>query len=441
MAHFCGLTFARVLREKKFDDKIYGFFAQVTAGYTWWNLLESLCPPTKTVLRINLDETAVKIWMPPGKGLIARSSLDVVRGPRCISPATRKQQRACLTHVAFVCDNPSIQVHLPHVIIGNEAVLPLYIQRELEPQLFSNVYLVRRKSAWVDAGYMVVIIKLLGELLKPFLGTAQPILLMDALPAHIAPKVFRAATRCGIWVVIVPAKLTWLIQPADTHAFYKYKMFLKKRYVEARARSAEGELELREVLKAINDGVRYVFQAHDWSKAFDENGFGHQQRLLRTSVAVNAGLTMPVVIRPNIPSLAQMRSIWPSNSDVPLDDVFAPFLTSADDIANSDAVQRAARREAPHAAQPLSQDEPWAERLRPRRSGSFVFPPAYEVAGDSSARNTGAAGPTAWPMREAAPPPAPARAARAPRQVARPIAASRRSAPPSVPLRRETTAS
>ena len=195
--------------------------------YTWWNLLESLCPRTKAVLRINLDETAVKIWMPPGKGLIARPSIHVVRGPRCISPATRKQQRACMTHVAFVCDNPSIQVHLPHVIIGNEAVLPLYIQREIEPQPFSNVYLVRRKSAWVDAGYMAVIIKLLGAILKPFLGIVQPILLMDALPARVAQTVFRAEARCGFWVVVVPAKLTWLIQPADTHAFYTYKLYFK----------------------------------------------------------------------------------------------------------------------------------------------------------------------------------------------------------------------
>ena len=426
--------------ENRFYRKSFGFLAQVTAGYTWCSLLESLCPPTKSVTRINLDESAVKIWMAPGKGLIARSSLNVVRGARCISPATLKQQRVCLTHVAFVCDKTSIQVYLLHVTIGNEAVLQLYIQREIEPQLFSNVYSVRRKSARVDAGYMAVIIALLGKILKPFLGTVQPILLMDALPARVAQTVFRAAARCGFWVVVVPAKLTWLIQPADTHAFYKYKMYLKKRYLEARARSAEGELQLREVLMAMNDGVRYAFQAHDRSKAFDGNGFGHQQRLLRTTVMQEAGSTMPVVIPPNGPNLSQLRSIWPSGGDVPLDDVFAPFLTSPDDVATSDDVHSAARRAAPRAAGPLSEGEPWLERVRPKRCGSSVFPPAYEVDGDSLARDAGASGSAALPMREAALPPALARAARAPQRVARPIAASRRSAPPSAPPRPEPTA-
>ena len=50
---------------------------------------------------------------------------------------------------------------------------------------------------------------------------------------------------------------------------------------------------------------------------------------------------MVVVFPANIPSLAQMRSIWPGGVDVPSDDVFAPFLTSPDKVATSDEVLRA----------------------------------------------------------------------------------------------------
>jgi len=35
--------------------------------YQWWNYLESLCPTGKTILRLNLDETAVKTYMAPVK--------------------------------------------------------------------------------------------------------------------------------------------------------------------------------------------------------------------------------------------------------------------------------------------------------------------------------------------------------------------------------------
>ena len=395
--------------------------------YTWWNFVESFCSPAKKILRINLDETSVKTWMPSGKGLVTRRIPGPCRGDRRVAPATRKQQRGCLSHVAFVCDQPEIQPHLPHVIIGNECVLPLYIQREMETQLSSNVFLVRRKSAWVDAHYMAAIIKLLGAMLAPFLDRFQPILLMDALPAHLAPEVFRAAARAAIWVVIVPAKLTWLIQPADTHAFFKYKMHLRRHYMRAMSRSPDGCLQLREVLKAVNDGVRYVFQAHDWSKAFAENGFGHKQQFLRQTVAQSAGLRLPLSIPSAMPTLMQMRSIWPGARDVPLSDVFAPFLPSAEKRATSFAVAEGIHGAAHHAPAPVPNADSWAERLRPRRSGSFVFPPVYEVVGDSPARDISASSSAAWPPPAAAQPAAVARPAQRLRLVARPIAASRRS--------------
>ena len=405
----------------------------MTAVFTWWNFLESSCAPQKTVLRINLDETAVKTWMAPSKGLMTSSLYQEGHCDRRVAPVTRRQQRTCLTHVALVCDQPEIQPHLPHVIVGNEAVLPLYIQRAVEPQLFRNVFLVRRKSAWIDAGYMVVIIKLLGTVLKPFLDSYQPILLMDALPAHLAPKVFRAAARCGIWVVVVPAKLTWLIQPADTHAFLKYKMFLRKRYMEVRARSSDGQLHLREVLMAMNDAVRYVFQAHEWRRAFDEDGFGHRQMYIRQSVARAAGLQLPLSIPAELPTLCQLRSIWPHGAYVPLDDVFSCLISHPREVAHSQPERHAMHHTAPHDTQPDDEAESWLERLRPRRPASFAHSAVYDVDGDSSGSVIGGPSSATWPTMDAAAPAAAAHETRTPRRVARPIAASRPSATTSAP--------
>ena len=363
----------------------------------------------------------MKTWMAPGKGLVTKPLPKTSRGCKRIASATRKQQRGCLSHVAFVCDRPEIQPRLPHVLIGNRSVLPAYVQREVEPQLMRNVFLVRRKSAWVDANYMVKIIELLGTILAPDLNRFQPILLMDALPAHTAPKVFRAAARFRIWVVIVPAKLTWLIQPADTHVFYKYKMYLKKRYAEAVACSQEGALNLREVLLAMNAGVRYVCQARDWSYAFDDNGFGKQQQLLRTSIADAAGFELPLSMPAAIPNLWQLRSIWPAGSDVPLDAVFAPILSSPRHRQPSSAAQPAPA--------PIPAEAPWRERLRPRRSSSFLSAPApAEDAAPSLHDTFSGAGQEACPARGAATEAAAANRARSRRPAPQPIAASRPSA-------------
>ena len=39
--------------------------------YRWWNFLETCTASTKKVLRLNLDETAVRFYYRPRKGLVA----------------------------------------------------------------------------------------------------------------------------------------------------------------------------------------------------------------------------------------------------------------------------------------------------------------------------------------------------------------------------------
>jgi hypothetical protein len=41
-------------------------------------------------------------------------------------------------------------------------------------------------------------------------------------------SVARRAAELGIWLVFVPAKLTFLLQPIDEHIFALYKRFLSK---------------------------------------------------------------------------------------------------------------------------------------------------------------------------------------------------------------------
>ena len=176
-------------------------------------------PNGKKVLSINLDETAVRAFPGAVKGLVSLSP----KMKRCrrigvhAQPASRSQQRSCLTHVACLCDVPEIEAVLPHFFIGNESVLLLYVQRSVTPSLAKNVFLLRRKSAWVNGDVMLTIVKTIAMVLKPYKHQYQPILLWDALKSHLSSSVLRAAGARGIWAIVIPAKITWLLQPADTH--------------------------------------------------------------------------------------------------------------------------------------------------------------------------------------------------------------------------------
>ena len=75
--------------------------------------------------------------------------------------AIRYEQPATVMLItcACVCDALEIEAALPEFFIGNERVFPLYVQRLVTPSLAKSVFLLRRKSAWVNGDIMLTIVK------------------------------------------------------------------------------------------------------------------------------------------------------------------------------------------------------------------------------------------------------------------------------------------
>jgi hypothetical protein len=56
----------------------------------------------------------------------------------------------------------------------------------------------------------------------PYKATVQPILFLDDVRFHTTAHVLRACATAGIWAVVVPALMTWILQPLDTDAFLPF---------------------------------------------------------------------------------------------------------------------------------------------------------------------------------------------------------------------------
>ncbi len=130
---------------------------------------------------------------------------------------SRWKRRCCMTHVGLICDQTHIQPRVPQVIIGSEATLPTKSMTSLRAACPPTVILLRRRSAWSNRAPCAWIAKQLAHALAPYSARFQPVLLMDASRIHVASVVLRACHRAGVWVVLVPARLAWLMQPLDTH--------------------------------------------------------------------------------------------------------------------------------------------------------------------------------------------------------------------------------
>ena len=149
-----------------------------------------------------------------------------------ITWADRKKRRTAFTHAAFICDDSSIQPLLPQLILANEHCLT---QRDLQTILAEcprNVYVKRGKSGWMSTENLKVLLGCLVELLRPYKDSHQIILFLDAAKCHINRAIAEYCARTGLFLIIVPARMTFLLQPADTHLFARYKRTLKKHYHE-----------------------------------------------------------------------------------------------------------------------------------------------------------------------------------------------------------------
>ena len=103
-------------------------------------------------------------------------------------------------------------------------------------------------------------------LLKLHVLTYMPqaflILLLDCARPHLTRATVQAAVDMGYAIVIIPALLTWLLQPLDTHAFQRYKAFMRKKYMLEKVTNGTGKVSVRK------SGVNSARTSHVYVKLY-----------------------------------------------------------------------------------------------------------------------------------------------------------------------------
>ena len=149
-------------------------------------------------------------------------------------------------------------------------------------------------------------------------------LLFDCHLTHLAPPVLRAVGAAGIWVLPLPAKMTWLMQPLDTHVFAAYKASIRRRYVQHLADDATGRVSTAKVLEIALAAAAEVLPAFAVNGlAFAHNGFGSQQRLLRRSLLLHLGKEEVAPPRAGLPTLPELQAYLGVRTTVDLNALFS----------------------------------------------------------------------------------------------------------------------
>ena len=252
---------------------------KVRTSWTWTHwLVDSLGGLDKVVI-LNLDETGVPMFMGDLRG-------NIIFEPRVgrghVLPTQnvpRNPTRAAVTHVGLICNRPDVQPYLPQLLLGDSSTLTVQAQREVQAAAPPNVTVWRLKSRWVDVAVMKTLLRAIGANLRANSPGLRPILIWDCCPAHLKDEVLQAARSCGIYIVLVPAKLTWLVQPLDACVFQRYKAVLRESYARIRQGTQHGIVTPAVWWRCLVEHVHVFMQSRDWSRAFEATGWiGHGVR-------------------------------------------------------------------------------------------------------------------------------------------------------------------
>ena len=222
------------------------------------------------------------------------------------------EAKASVSFLAFITADSAIQDRLPQIILGNKHMLTAALVAELAPP--DNFFVWREVSGWVNSKIMTRVLTLLTKCLKDVMVTRQIVLVMDTFSAHLAQSVIAYANRLNIFLMFVPAKLTPLLQPADTHLFGKLKRKLKEKWVQLRLKDENGKVPHKLWLAAVFQVCKEVMCATNWKPAFESAGLLAEQ--VSDRVLHQLGWEALPPIPAEIPSCDQLRSIFPKGRKV-----------------------------------------------------------------------------------------------------------------------------
>ena len=284
-------------------------------------------PGRKQALLVNMDETSIRFHQNPGEGHLVRpAAMQKQTARSLVQDVCTKALRGSMTLVAFICHDPEMQTALPQVLIASRAHVTEERAENLRRTLPENVFLWRGSKAWVTNDTMVRLMKILDERVRAAQPGRQILLYFDAFRAHWTPHALRAMTRCNIMHCLIPAKLTCVLQPLDSHVFGLFKHWLKIKCQMGQTLKEAGKLDALLLVKCAVECIKEVLEGRSWQKAFAETGLNGAQAGVSQRVLAQLGLPRVPSITDDIPELHHLQVLFPEGANIPIAGVFGCFL-------------------------------------------------------------------------------------------------------------------
>ena len=284
-------------------------------------------PSGKTPLFINMDETSVGLAYPGQKGNVAQKVRTTRPRPGTYTEkASLSVRRGNITYCAFIASDTNVQRLLPQILLGNQKRFTRKILRAAWQDQPPFVQTWTAESGWVNHNIMKKIITVLHNCIQEITAEYQIILVVDAARCHIHRDIVNHACRHDMWMLYVPAKMTWLLQPLDAYVFAGFKAHLKQQYADPHYTPEATSMPTINWLRRLWTSIEHKVHNMDWKHAFAKVGLMNQQRDMSAHVAACTAMNSPGTFGCAMPSPGDLQYLLGDQIVVPHSQLTRPVL-------------------------------------------------------------------------------------------------------------------
>lgn len=237
-----------------------------------------------------------------------------IRRMRCGDRAALGARRGTITYLATICNDDEVNRLLPQVLLGNSHRFLLKTLREVRTEVAGNIYFWRESSSWNNRHLMKRYISLLCNCLGSLLNDRSVYLLVDMATCHIHPSVQEFAMTKKLRMLLVPAGMTAVLQPLDTHVFKTFRHQMQQLWLDCKSCASDGQVHPRDWLLIICEAIQAVVANKSWKHAFERVGILSSQALLSPKILKALEWDSCPHIPHTLPASGQASALFPRRS-------------------------------------------------------------------------------------------------------------------------------
>ena len=272
--------------------------AKVRQYVCWVRYVLDVSLRNKQYVIVNLDETGVSTVKQGQPGYVM-TGLRRDRNRHHYKRPRKDRSNVKTTFMAAVCDQPHIQPHLPQVFLPKytqNAAVPMALETRYGRQGYPFQFWHRTNGTCTPAVFRIWA-RGLRSAVQSFNADAWIVLVMDCHSSHLDLFTVQYLERMGFLTIVVPAALTWLLQPLDVYVFAEFKRIFRQNLEVATIAEVDGPL-LGSWIASATKAAKSTIVDRDWSDDFDKLGLGLRLEGLRPQLQRYLG-DFPV--RPRLP--------------------------------------------------------------------------------------------------------------------------------------------